>query len=139
MQRIWVKIKLVLDWLKSITRKWLLLVFLSAVYFGLVTPCAIIWRRLLRRSLFWSRAAWVNVSESAYKPNVIVRSVGRGIGEKEEYSEVRFAQCLPMMIKDQIRCSLFFTAFICALLLVFSCLAKRQTERSLTGDMYVMF
>lgn len=43
------------------------------------------------------------------------------------------------MLKDLFRCSHYFTAFIYTLLLVFSRLAKRRTEKTLGGDMYVMF
>jgi hypothetical protein len=56
-------------------RLFLLGVFLGLVYFGLITPYALVWRWLGLRGLKRSRAKWEPVAESSDTPNLFNRAV----------------------------------------------------------------
>lgn len=46
---------------------------------------------------------------------------------------------IPKLVKHQLRASLYATAFVCCLVMIFSWLATRKGDRNLGADMYVMF
>jgi hypothetical protein len=46
---------------------------------------------------------------------------------------------LPLVVKHQLRASLFVTALVCWLVLKFSWLAERRPEQKIGTEMYVMF
>lgn len=46
---------------------------------------------------------------------------------------------LPLVVKHQLRASLFVTALVCWLVVKFSWLAERRPDRNLGTEMYVMF
>lgn len=46
---------------------------------------------------------------------------------------------LPVVVKHQLRASLFVTALVCWLVVKFSWLAERRRDRNLGTEMYVMF
>jgi len=61
--------------LKHAGRKSLLEVFLFAVYFGLISSYALVWRWLLRRGLMRSHGSWVRIEESTDTPGLFDRTV----------------------------------------------------------------
>lgn len=74
MRSIFARLIVVSNQLRLTMNQWLLKLVLAGVYFGLVTPYAIICRWLLRRNLYRSRAAWVLVSDSTDTPGLFKRS-----------------------------------------------------------------
>jgi len=46
---------------------------------------------------------------------------------------------LPTLVKHQLRASFFITALVCWLVLAFSWLVEKRSERNLGSEMYVMF
>lgn len=46
---------------------------------------------------------------------------------------------IPKLVKHQLRASLYSTAFVCCLVMIFSWLVIRKADRNLGADMYVMF
>lgn len=57
------------------TRQFLLAVLLRVIYFGFITPYALIWRWVLRQGLLRSRGGWVAVSESTDTPELFQKTV----------------------------------------------------------------
>lgn len=55
-------------------RELMLEIVLRAVYFGIVTPYAFVWRHILRRGLLRSRGRWTKVAESTHTPGIFFRS-----------------------------------------------------------------
>lgn len=56
-------------------KRYLLEVFLRAVYFGFITPYSLVWRLLGREKLKGSRAQWVRVQQSSDTPDLFERMV----------------------------------------------------------------
>ncbi len=52
---------------------------------------------------------------------------------------VPLIRSVPMLVKHLLQAKLYPTAFICWLLLAFSRLVERKSERSLDANKYIMF
>jgi len=69
------KIKVLLGKLGETPRRYLLGAFLRLVYFGLITPYALVWRWISRQGLKRTRGKWTPIAESTDTPNLFNRTV----------------------------------------------------------------
>jgi len=68
------EIRVLLVQVAEALRGYLLIAFLAGLYFVVLTPTALVWRWVLRRSLFRARGGWIKVNEATDTPDLFSRS-----------------------------------------------------------------